>query len=138
MIRLKIHRAEFISAEGISVKMIYNESDDMPDIFFGENEPASGIDLTDHILLRINRKTGKAVSLTIRRFSVLTEQTEYGPRSYPLGSFDELPDELREPVIRAITSSPVNQFLKVTYFQASPTENIPFTYVDPYRLQSVA
>jgi len=41
-------------------------------------------------------------------------------------------------VIRAITSSPVNQFLKVTYFQASPTENIPFTYVDPYRLQSVA
>ena len=79
MIRLKIHRAEFISAEGISVKMIYNESDDMLDIFFGENEPASGIDLTDHILLRINRKTGKAVSLTIRHFSVLTEQTEYGP-----------------------------------------------------------
>ncbi len=92
-----------MSVNGKAVKMVYSEGDDMLDIYFGENEPATGIELTDHILLRFNQKTGRAVSLTIRHFSILTE---YGPRSYPLDSLDELPEELRESVAHAVMTTP--------------------------------
>ncbi|MCP4107670.1 MAG: DUF2283 domain-containing protein [Desulfobacteraceae bacterium] len=135
MDELKLHQSELTTGE--SVKMVYNETDDILEIFFGENEPATGIELTDHILLRFSQKESRAVSLTIRHFSILTEQTEYGPRSYPLDSIDELPEELRESVIHSVMTAPVNQFLKMTCFQTSPVKSVPFTYVEPYQFAAV-
>jgi mRNA-degrading endonuclease RelE of RelBE toxin-antitoxin system len=49
---------------------------------------------------------------------------------------DDLPEELRELVVRIITTPPVNQFLKLSHFQQSPTKRIPFTYVEPYQFAS--
>ncbi|MBU1660446.1 MAG: hypothetical protein KKD28_03130, partial [Chloroflexi bacterium] len=63
-------------------------------------------------------------------FSILTERTEYGPRSYPLGKLDEVSEDLRELVLHLVTSMPVSQFVKLSHFQASPMEQIPFTYVE--------
>jgi hypothetical protein len=60
--------------------------------------------------------------IELLHFSILTERTEYGPRSYPLDKLDEVPEDLRE--------LPVSQFVKLSHFQASPTEQIPFTYVE--------
>lgn len=135
---LKLHRTEVKAANGETIRLVYDESGDMLDIFFGENQPATGVELTDHILLRLNRTTGRAVSLTLLHFSILTQQTEYGPRSYPLDKLEELPEDLRELVIRAVTTAPVNQFLKLSHFQESPTKHVPITYVEPYRFASVA
>ena len=67
----------------------------MLEIFFGTNEPATGIELTDHIVLRLNLQTKRAVSLLLLDFSILTERTEYGPRSYPLATLHTLPEEVR-------------------------------------------
>ena len=61
-------------------------------------------------------KTGRVISLTLFHFSILTEQTEYGPRSYPLEKLDDLPEDLRELVVRALTTAPVDRFLKLTNF----------------------
>ena len=61
-------------------------------------------------------KTGRVISSTLFYFSILTEQTEYGPRSYPLEKLDDLPEDLRELVVRALATAPVNQFLKLTNF----------------------
>ena len=98
--------------------------------FFGENEPVTGIELTDYVILRVNQQTRRAISLTLLHFSILTEDTEYGPRSYPLNQLAELSEDLQEAVLHVITSMPVSQFLKLSHFQASPTERIPFTYVE--------
>ena len=135
---LKLQKTELKATNGETIRLVYDESGDMLDIFFGENQPATGVELTEHILLRLNRTTGQAVSLTLLHFSILTEQTEYGPRSYPLDKLTELPEDLREFVIRAVTTAPVNQFLKLSHFQASSTKGMPITYVEPYRLVSVA
>jgi hypothetical protein len=108
------------------------------EILFGENEPATGIELTDHILLRLNRKTGRPVSLTLLHFSILTERTEYGPRSYPLDKLEELPEDFRELMVRVIMAMPVNKFLKISFFQESPTKRVPLTYVEPYSFSSAA
>lgn len=135
---LKLHRMEATVANGETIRLVYNEPEDILDIFFGENESATGIELTDHILLRLNSTTGRVVSLTFLHFSILAERTEYGPRSYPLNNLKELPEDLREQALHALTTMPVNQFLKLSYFQKSPTKRVPFTYVEPDCVASVA
>jgi hypothetical protein len=121
-----------INAPGTpSIRMVYDQEGDILELFFGENESATGIQLTDHILLRINQKSRRAVSLMFLHFSILTERTEFGPRSYSLDKVEELPEELRELVFYLITSLPINQFLKVSNFQISPVKHIPLTYVEP-------
>ena len=135
---LKLKKTEVKAANGETIRLVYDESSDMLDIFFGENEPATGVELTDHILLRLNPKTGRVMSLTLLHFSILTEQTEYGPRSYPLDKLFELPENLREFVVRALKTEPVNQFLKLSHFQESPAKRVPFTYVEPHQFASVA
>jgi len=135
---LKLQKTEIKTANGEIIRLIYDENVDMLDIFFGENSSATGIELTENILLRLNSTTGRAISLTLLHFSILTEQTEYGPRSYPLDRLGELPKDLRELVFRSLTTMPVNQFLKISHFQESPIKKVPFTYVEPYHFASVA
>lgn len=137
MSHLNLSRTELIAENGEKVRLVYDEAGDILDIFFGENQPATGVELTDHILLRLDPTTGRAVSLTLLHLSILAERTEYGPRSYPLNNLEELPEDLRELVMRAVTTAPVAQFLKLSYFQASETKRVPFTYVEPYRFASV-
>ena len=135
---IKLYTNESKASNGEKIKLVYEKNEDMLDIFFGERSPATGVELTDHILLRINRKTGKAVSLTIRHFSILTEKTEFGIRSYPLDKLEDIPDDLRELAIRVVTTEPINQFLKLSYFQASPEKRVPFIFVDRYHFASAA
>jgi len=132
-----LHRAEIKDTNGEAIHLVYDEGEDILDIFFGKNEPATGVELTDHILLRLDQKTGRAISLTLLHFSVLTEQTEYGPRSYPLDKLEELPEELAELVVRMLTTVPLNQYLKLSYFQQSPSRHILLTYVEPSHFISV-
>ena len=135
---LNLHQREIKAENGETIRLAYDKNEDMLDIFFGENEPATGIELTDHILLRLNQDTGRAVSLTLLHFSILIERTEYGPRSYPLDKLEELSENLRDLVIRVVTAMPVNKFLKISFFQESPTKRVPLTYVEPYSFASVA
>ncbi len=130
MDELNFYQTEIIANDGTPARLVYDAENDMLEVLFGENEPATGVELTDHIILRLNKQTHRAVSLTLLHFSILTEQTEYGPRSYPLNALDDIPDDLRELVLHLLTSMPVSQFLKLSNFQASPTEHIPFTYVE--------
>ena len=123
---------------GAIIRLVYDKNEDMLDIFFGENESATGVELTDHIILRLNRKTGQAFSLTLLHFSILIERTEYGPRSYPLDKLMELPEDLKEQVIHIITAPPVNKFLKISFSQESPTRRVPLTYVESYRVAAFA
>ncbi len=127
---LKIHETKITAIDGTPIRLVYDEENDNLEIFFGENEKATGVELTDHILLRLNRNTGRPVSLMIQNFSVLTEQTEFGPRSFALNKLDDLPDDLRILTFRLIKTMPVCQYLKMSQFQVSPLEWLPLTYVE--------
>ena len=131
MSALYLSKVDITTHDGTPVRLVYDQEVDILEIFFGANEPATGIDLTEHIILRLNQQTKRAVSLLLLDFSILTEQTEYGPRSYPLTKLYDLPDGLRELVLRLVTSMPVRQFLKVSHFHPSPTEGVPIIYVEP-------
>ncbi len=127
---LKLYKTDITAYDGTPVRLAYDQEGDILDIFFGANEPATGVDLTDHIILRLNQQTKRAISLMLIDFSILTERTEYGPHSYPLDKLHDLPDDLRELALQLVTSMPVSQFIKVPHFQASPTECLLLTYVE--------
>jgi len=130
MSELDLYKTEITANDGTPVRLVYDQETDILELFFGENEPATGVELTDHIVLRLNKKTKRAVSLMVDDFSILTERTEYGPRSFPLNKLDELPEDLRELVLQLLTAMPISQFLKVSHLQLSPTERVPLTYVE--------
>lgn len=138
MNELNLYKTEILAEDGTPVRLVYDQDADILDIFFGENEPATGIELTDQILLRLDQKTKRAVSLMVLDFSILTERTEYGPRSYPLDKLDDLPEDMQELVLQLVTTPPVSQFLKLSHFQASPTERVPLTYVESPSIMTVA
>lgn len=127
---IQITKTEEKTNDDISIRFAYDQEADILEIFFDENEKSTGVELTDHILLRLNKKTRRAVSVTLRHFSILTERTGYGPRSYPLNKLEKLPEDLRDLALLLLSSKPVNQFLKLSHFQESPAKQIPFTYVD--------
>ncbi len=130
MSEINFSESVMTATDGTPVRLVHDQEADILEIFFGTNEPATGVELTDHIILRLNQQTKRAMSLLLIDFSILTERTEYGPRSYPLNTLDDFPESLRELVLQLVTSLPVSQFLKVSHFQVSPTERVPLTYVE--------
>jgi hypothetical protein len=124
------YESNAVAMDGTLVRFLYDKEADILEIFFGENEPSTGVELTDHIIFRLNVQTRRPVSLVLLHFSILTETTDYGPRSYPIDKLNEVPDNLRELALKLATRPPVNQYLKISHFQASRTEQIPFTYVE--------
>lgn len=129
---------EVKAADGSSVRLVYDREADILEIFFGENEPGTGVELTEHILLRVNLQTRRPISITVLHFSILTEYTEYGPRSYGLDKLNEISEDLRDLVLHVLNTMPVRQFLKITHYQVSPTVQIPVTYVESQPALNVA
>jgi hypothetical protein len=139
MSELRLHEVELVAKDGQKTRLAYEEVGDILEIVFGDVEATCAVELTDNIVLRFHREQGRAVGLTILDFSILTSPTELGVRSFALTGLDGLPEELRETVVRIITTPPVNQFLKVTTFYASPVDQVPLTYVEgPSELVQVA
>lgn len=139
MSELSLREIELITEDGQRIRLGYEEVGDILEVVFDGVEATCAVELTDNIVLRFDRQQGQAAGLTILDFSVLASPTELGVRSFALTGLDTLPEELREMVIRIITTPPVNQFLKVTTFYVSPTEQVPLTYVEsPRELALVA
>ena len=99
----------------------YDEISDTLYVSFEPGEKATGIELNDHILLRINKRGRKAVGVTFFDYSLLAQKTEFGPRSFPLTGLAKLSEDLRQLVIEIISKPPVSQFLGVSaYTLAAP------------------
>ncbi len=122
------------AGEGMSMtKPIFNY-DEMSDtlyVSFAPGEKATGIELNDHILLRINKKERRAIGLTFLEYSLLAQKTEVGPRSFPLTGLAELSDELRETVLDILLHPPVSDILFLSTYTPSIAETVPITALQP-------
>ncbi len=114
MSELQIQKYQVKTAEGQTVQLEYDEAADMLEIFFATGPASGAIELADPLILRFDRESGQALSLSILTFSKITQVTELGPRSFRLNGLESLPAALRESVVRMITSPPVSHFLKIT------------------------
>ena len=109
----------------------YDELSDTLTISFESGVLATGIELTDHILLRIARPEKKAVSLVFFEYSILAQETDMGRRSFPLTDLSHLSDELREIVFEILLNKPVCDFLRVSAYTVSLAETIPIISLQP-------
>jgi len=109
----------------------YDEMSDTLYVSFAPGEKATGIELNDHILLRINKKERRAIGLTFLDYSLLAQRTEVGPRSFPLTGLAELSEELREMVLDILQRPPVSHILFLSTYTPSIVETIPITSLQP-------
>ena len=109
----------------------YDETSDTLYISFAPGEAATGIELTDHILLRVNKRERCAIGLTLLDYSILAQTTDIGPRSFPLTGLDELSDDLREMVLDILLHPPVRDILSLLAYTPSLAETIPIISLQP-------
>ncbi len=114
----------------------YDQDSDTFYISFAPGEPGTGIELNNHILLRINKGERRAVGLTLLDYSVLSQKTEVGPRSFPLSGLAQLSDELRDTVPEILRRPPVSELLSLAAYSSSTTESIPIASVQLHVLTS--
>ncbi|OCR00875.1 DUF2283 domain-containing protein [Oscillatoriales cyanobacterium USR001] len=104
----------------------YDEVSDSLTISFVSGVPATGIELTDHILLRISKTEGKAISIVVFEYSVLAQKTEMGTRSFPItAGLSRLAREMQEIVFEILLQKPVCDFLHLSAYTLSLVETIP-------------
>jgi uncharacterized protein YuzE len=109
----------------------YDEASDTLYISFAPGETATGIELTDHILLRVNKSERRAIGITLLDYSILAQTTDIGPRSFPLTGLDELSDDLREMVLDILLHPPVHAILSLSAYTPSLAETIPIISLQP-------
>jgi len=109
----------------------YDEPGDTLFISFQPGKKATGVELNEHILLRIDRNDETAVGITIFDYSLVAQKTEMGPRSFPLDGLRELSAELRELVLRLLRRPPVSDVLAVSTYTPSMVKNVPITSLQP-------
>lgn len=128
---IAVQKERRVLADGTAVLLVYEAESDELNVYFGENRKATGIQLADHILLRLDRAEGKAVSLSFIDFSLLVRPTTFGPANFRLDGLDDLPDDLREMTLQIITTPPVSHFLKVGAFYTSLYQSpVPISFVE--------
>ncbi len=109
----------------------YDEMSDTLYVSFAPGEKATGIELNDHILLRINKAERRAVGLTFFEYSLLAQRTEWGMRSFPMSGLAQLSKELRQLVLEVIQRPPVSDVLSLSAYTPSAAETIPITWLHP-------
>jgi hypothetical protein len=108
----------------------YDKESDLLDVYFGEKRAAWTIELTDHIILSLDRQTGQAVSLSFLDFTELIHPTPLGPRSFPLTGLADLPLAERELITHALTTPPVNKWLDISVVQTMPDSPFVVTHLE--------
>lgn len=109
----------------------YDEMSDTLYVSFHPGEKATGIELNDHILLRINKNERRAVGLTFFEYSLLAQKTEIGPRSFPLSGLAQLSNELQRIVLDILLRPPVSNILTLSTYTPSFVETVPITSLQP-------
>lgn len=129
-----IQKSKLVTAEGQAVLLEYDSEADMLEIFFERRAASGAIELADPIILRFDRQTEQALSLSILTFSRLIQPTKFGPVAFPLNGLEALPSPLKETIIKIVLSAPVNHFLKVVSYyptsQPSQQSPIPLSYMN--------
>ena len=107
--------------------MNYDKTSDTLCVSFVPYVKATGIELNDHILLRIDKETRRAVGITFLNYSVLIQKADFGPRSFPLTGLAKWSEESREIVLEILEKSPVKEILSLSTYTSSLAEAIPIT-----------
>lgn len=109
----------------------YDEESDTLSITFSPAEKATGIELTEHIILHINKNTRRVVRVTLLDYSLLVQQTAFGPRTFPATGITESAEDVREIVLDTLREQPLSDVLRITAYTPKAGQIIPTILVQP-------
>jgi hypothetical protein len=127
-----------MSEDSPIIRYEYDAEADVLDIYFGENRRAWTIELTDNILLSIDKATQQPVTLTLLDLTALIRPAGAGPQSFPLTGLSDLPVQEKELVIRVLTTPPVSDFLDISSVVLPATLPLPVTHLEPLPLAELS
>ncbi|RME75254.1 MAG: DUF2283 domain-containing protein [Chloroflexi bacterium] len=107
----------------------YDEISDTLYVSFKPGEKATGIELNEHILLRIDQDKREVIGITFFDYSLLVQVADFGPRSFPLSGLEQLSAEVRELVLDILQSEPVAELLAISTYTPSYSNAIPITFL---------
>ena len=90
------------------VRITYDPETDILYLIFGEPTSATGYQLSDQLLLRIDPETQEAAGLTISNYSIHSSNEQ----TIPLPVLEDDP-ELKNRLMLVLTSPPLSHFLRV-------------------------
>ncbi|MEW6718050.1 MAG: DUF2283 domain-containing protein [Chloroflexota bacterium] len=108
----------------------YDELSDTLYVSFEPGAKATGIELNNNILLRIDKDKRKVIGISFFDYSLLAQRADYGPRSFPLTGLDQLSEELRELVLEILQSPPVTDILALSTYTPTHSESIPIILLE--------
>lgn len=91
-----------------SIRITYDPEGDILYVTFGQPTTATGHQLSDQLLLRINPQTGKAAGLTIFNYSIHAKTGQ----DIPMPGLEEEP-EVKARLMPVLAAPPVSHFLRV-------------------------
>ncbi len=109
----------------------YDQEGDVLDVYFAADHPVWTIELTDNIMISIDRSKRQAVRLTLLDFTELIRPTPFGPRSFPLTGLADLPIHERDLVVEILTTSPVDAWLDISSVQTMPDSPFAVAHLEP-------
>jgi Protein of unknown function (DUF2283) len=109
----------------------YDEESDTLSITFPPSEKATGIELTDHIIVHLNKAARRIVRLTLLDYSILVQQTEFGPRTFPMTGLTDSTEEMRELLFDILRQQPVSEVLRIAAYTPKDGQVIPTVLVQP-------
>ena len=109
----------------------YDEESDSLSVLFPPAEKGTGIELTDHIIVYINKSTRRLVKITLLDYSILVQQTEYGPRTFPVTGLQSIAEDTREIILDLLREQSINDVLRITAYTPTEGQIIPTISVQP-------
>ena len=103
----------------------YDEISDTLNITFESGVKATGVSLTDHILLRYDFEMHQPIGLHLMDYSILAQPTEMGMQSFPVTQLMELGESERDEIFKVLLSEPVSQFLSLSAYTTSIADRAP-------------
>lgn len=124
-----LHERVEILPTGEKVHIEYDSEGDTLEIFFASGS-ATGIELTDEIVLRYDKSSASPRSLIFTSFSHLIQDTVYGPESFRLTGIESLGPQQRDEILRILRTPLVSHFLQLSAVKLPYAQHpIPLTSV---------
>ena len=109
----------------------YDEESDTFSIAFLPTEKGTGVELTDHIIIHINKATRRVIRVTLIDYSVLVQQTEYGPRTFPVTGLQDISEDTYDMVLDALREHVIQDVLHIAAYTPTGGQIIPTIAVLP-------
>lgn len=112
----------------------YDEPSDTLYVSFERCDFVSYLKLSDQVLLGVDADVRRVVTLMIQDFSIFSNPSDFGVRSFPMNRLDEMSPELQRLAMKFAHAPPVSDYLTISTYSPGSGVEIPIVTLNMDRL----